>query len=99
MQTTGPKLEQHDEQAVPLEGLTYSFIVKIWVEEALNQPGRFVWRGHITHVPSAKRAYFQSLSAIPLFIVPFLAQMGARLNPYWRLRMLLHRLKEKQTDE
>ena len=62
------------------ESHTHSFIVKIWLEETLEEDGRARWRGHITHVPGGERQYLQDLSTILLFIEPYLEMMGVNLN-------------------
>jgi hypothetical protein len=61
----------------PTESRTHSFIIKIWLEEEMDEAGRTVWRGHITHVPGGERHYIQELNVIPLFIQPYLEKMGA----------------------
>jgi hypothetical protein len=61
----------------PTESNTHSFIIKIWLEEIVDETGRTVWRGHITHVPGGGRHYIQDLNAIPRFIQPYLQKMGA----------------------
>lgn len=50
------------------ESKTQSFIVRIWREE----DGHSTWRGHITHVPSGEKKYFQELSDITNFIKRYL---------------------------
>jgi hypothetical protein len=50
-----------------------SFIVKFWLEETVQESGRAVWRGHVTHVPSGERRYIREPSEIPAFISPYLA--------------------------
>jgi hypothetical protein len=72
-----------------LETNTHSFIVKIWLEETAEEAGQAVWRGHITHVPSSKRRYFQDLENVPLFIAPYLQEMGVDFRPPWRLKRWL----------
>ncbi len=57
---------------------TQSFIVKIWLEETLEEAGQIRWRGHITHVPSGDRRYAQTLDDLVAFIEPYLLQLGAR---------------------
>ena len=59
----------------PTESRTHSFIIKIWPEEEIDEAGRTIWRGHITHVPDGERQYIQELSAIPQFIQPYLDKM------------------------
>lgn len=63
-----------------LEWYIQSFIVRIWLEE--EPPGNRggVWRGQIIHVPSGKQQYFQELSQVEKFIIPFLEEMGARVD-------------------
>ena len=75
----------------PDEYGSHSFVVKIWLEETVQEAGRAVWRGHITHVPSGKRRYFGQLGEVAVFIRPYLAEMGVRqgLRAWWqRLRGL-----------
>lgn len=54
---------------------TCSFIVKVWVEENDEQNHDY-WRGHITHVFSGKRQYFEDLGVIGDFIMSYLTEMG-----------------------
>lgn len=70
----------------------HSFVVKIWLEETLEESGRAVWRGNITHVMSSKRAHFQGLDEIVLFVLPYMDEMGIRLGAGWRLWRFLRRL-------
>ncbi|RIK44215.1 MAG: hypothetical protein DCC55_03225 [Chloroflexi bacterium] len=58
------------------ERTTCSFIVKIWLEELSSKTGRPSWRGHITHVPSGSRKYFEDLNEIILFINFYLQALG-----------------------
>lgn len=53
---------------------TCSFIVKVWVEENDDQ-NHNDWRGHITHVFSGKRQYFDDLASTVNFILPYLEEM------------------------
>lgn len=59
-----------------LEPNTHSFIVKVWLEETAEEAGDAIWRGHITHVPTKKRQYVQTLDEISAFISVYLEQMG-----------------------
>lgn len=72
------------------EANTHPFIIKIWLEETGEGAGRATWRGHITHVPSGERRSLVSLGEIPLFVQPYLADMGVefeagRLRKIWRI--------------
>ena len=55
------------------ETQTHSFIIRIWLEEAEER----LWRGHVTHVPSGKRQYVETLEGISHFLDAYLQQMGA----------------------
>lgn len=53
-----------------------SFIIRIWLEETTEEAEQATWRGHITHVPSRKRHYFENLDEIKRFIAPYLESMN-----------------------
>jgi hypothetical protein len=59
-----------------IESNTHSFIVKVWLEEVHEESGKVIWRGHITHVPSGKRRYFEDLAIVNNFILHYLQEMG-----------------------
>jgi hypothetical protein len=73
------------------ESVSHSFIVKVWIEETAQEAGHVVWRGHITHVTTQERRYFQNLDEIARFIAPYLAQMGVRLPLRERIKESLSR--------
>jgi hypothetical protein len=60
-----------------------SFIIKIWVEEAADETGCAMWRGHITHVPSNARRYIQDFNDIYLFLTKHLEQLGIKQEKRW----------------
>ncbi len=64
----------------PPETDTHSFIVKIWLEETVQEAGKATWRGHITHVPSGERRYLRHLGDILDFIKPYLERMGVKVR-------------------
>jgi hypothetical protein len=57
-----------------------SFIVKVWIEETKEEAGQTLWRGHITHVSSGARQYFEDLNKVTLFMIPYLQAMGIEIN-------------------
>jgi hypothetical protein len=59
-----------------IESNTHSFIIKVWLEEVHEKSGRAIWRGHITHVPSGKRRYFEDLTIVNDFISHYLQKIG-----------------------
>ncbi len=58
-----------------LETTIQSFVIKIWLEETVDEAGKALWRGHITHIPSRQRVYLDELSEVIRFIIPYLEQM------------------------
>jgi hypothetical protein len=72
---------------------THSFIVRIWLEETVQQAGHAVWRGQITHVPGGEHRYLQELEEILDFIIPYLETMDVRLGMRWRVRQWLGRFR------
>lgn len=76
-----------------LESDSQSFVVRIWLEETVQETGRVNWRGHITHVPSGRRRYVKSLDEINVFIAPYLQAMGMDLGIGWHLKQWLRRKK------
>ncbi|GIV76645.1 hypothetical protein FKZ61_018020 [Litorilinea aerophila] len=75
----------------------HSFVLKIWIEESGDAAIPTKWRGHITHVPSGQRRYFEALEEIIHFVQPYLEEMGVQFAPRqglpqrW-LKCLRHRL-------
>jgi len=68
-----PRLERYEADRC-------SFIVKIWIEERGEGAQNALWRGYITHVPSNRRQYFQTLDTITTFIASYLEQMGVTID-------------------
>jgi len=69
----------------PLETVTHSFIVKIWLEQSSDSTHDVVWRGHITHIPSGNRAYVANLVSIIIFLLPYLRLLGVKTSLRWRI--------------
>ena len=57
-----------------IESPTHSFVIKIWEEDPQPEADEIVWRGHITHVISGKRQYFQQLDRVLPIIKAYLQQ-------------------------
>jgi hypothetical protein len=77
---------------------THSFIVKIWLEETVEQSGNAKWRGCVTHVSSGERRYVESLQAISEFIGRYLETMGVNLGFRQHIRHLLLRWREPREN-
>jgi hypothetical protein len=67
------------------ESYTHSFVIKIWLEESVEEVNTATWRGKITHVPGGENVHFLKLADIPLFIMPYLKAMGVQ-SP-WRYKV------------
>ena len=63
---------------------TESFVVKVWLEETVEEVGRAKWRGHVTHVASGERKYLESLTGVTAFIRPYLERWGVKFSFFWR---------------
>jgi hypothetical protein len=74
-----------------IEATSHPFIVRIWLEETPEEAGKAVWRGHITHVPSGDRCYFENLDTMSAFVGLHLERMGVRFGLWWRIRRWLSR--------
>jgi hypothetical protein len=72
-----------------VESSPQSFIVKVWLEETVEETGRASWRGHITHVPSGERRYLKDLDDIVTFVMPYLEEMGVQFRPRLRVKRWL----------
>jgi hypothetical protein len=58
----------------------HSFIIRIWLEETVEELGQAQWRGHITHIPDGNRRYIQDLFEITAYLIPYLRQMGVKID-------------------
>ncbi len=74
---------------------SHSFIVKVWLEEALEDGAEAAWRGHITHVPSQERRYLQTLDDAVDFVAPYLERLGVKPHSYRRGRLKRPRAKSE----
>lgn len=57
------------------ESSDYRFIIRIWLEETVEESGRALWRGKIAHVSSNEQAPIQELSDIVRFIRRYVMEM------------------------
>ena len=71
---------------------TQSFVVKVWLEETIEDEGRAKWRGHVTHVGTGERKYLERLSNIGAFIMPYLERSGVNFGLFRRFRLFVVRI-------
>ncbi len=71
------------------ERLSHSFVVKVWLEETVEEAGRALWRGRIAHIPGGEERYVQDLNGIAQFIQEYLVRMGVRPAPPSRMQRLM----------
>ena len=69
----------------------HPFVVRIWLEETVEEAGQASWRGHVTHVPSGKRYGLRELEDVIFIILPYLEGMGVQPSPGLRLRRWLRK--------
>jgi hypothetical protein len=81
-----PGKEQAGLNRDQVQGTGHPFVVRIWLEETADEARQAKWRGEITHLPSGKRSYVESLQDITGFIIPYLESMGVTINPRQRIR-------------
>lgn len=79
-----------------LQPTTFSFILKVWLEEKWVETGTGVWRGRITHVPSNAQRSIKSMDEVVAFIrsylePPFDDRKVAGVGVAGRLKRLLRR--------
>jgi hypothetical protein len=63
------------------ESKVHSFIVKLWLEDAVDETELAGWRGYVTHVPSGKRCYLQTLDDILGFVKPYVPEVEGTRDP------------------
>lgn len=79
---------------------TESFVVKVWLEETVEEAGRATWRGHVTHVASGERRYLESLTGVGTFIRPYLERWGVQFSFFDGLRdLVVERLRSRRTPK
>jgi len=79
-----PAKPQYDEQDQFIEPDTHSFILKVWLLRHEGARGGQNWRGHLTHVASNQRLYFESFLELNHLLTPYLEKMGVKLPFWWR---------------
>lgn len=55
-----------------IEERVHSFVVRIWAEDTINEAEEVTWRGHVTHIPSNTRRYFERIDTLSQFIAGYL---------------------------
>jgi hypothetical protein len=58
----------------PHEPHSHSFVVRIWLEETVEEAGDARWRGQVMHVPGGERRYVEDLESLCRFIAPYLRE-------------------------
>ena len=75
------------------EDSTHSFVIKIWLEQAVEETDKAVLRGHVTHVMSGKKHYVKNLDEITEFIFIYFKDLGVKISPFCKIKLWLKRLK------
>ena len=79
----------------PYEPNTHTFVIRLWLEETIQEQGKATWRGHITHLLTKQRRYLQDPDDVVLFILPYLAEMGVKIQLKWRIKWWLARWRQR----
>lgn len=66
------------------EPKVHSFIVKLRLEEAVDESGKAVWRGYVTHVPDGERCYLKQLSDLVDFIGRYVDGLTVERSSWFR---------------
>ena len=64
-----------------IESKGQSFVIRIWLEKSGLESEPFHWRGHITHVFSNERIYFEDLDDLAPFISRYIDTMTKKPPP------------------
>jgi hypothetical protein len=78
---------------------THSFVIKVWVNEVIQEQEPIVWQGRITHVPSGQVRHFVNVDEIAAFVTPYLQQLGVKPTWSWKIRQWLRRNGRSRNDE
>jgi hypothetical protein len=65
------QFESNDE----IETNSHTFVLKVWVEEIVEETKSAHWRGRITHVLNGEHIYFEDLETLQHFLEAYLAKM------------------------
>jgi hypothetical protein len=68
-----------------------SFIVRISIDESLDEPGQVEWHGQVTHVPGGKHRHVHSLDEVMEFVAPYLIESGVpqeRAARFWQTNLV-----------
>jgi hypothetical protein len=71
----------------------HSFIIKLWLEDSLENAKQTEWRGKITHVPGGEHRYIKSFDEIAEFISVHLKWTGVENPTDGWLRKWIGRLR------
>jgi hypothetical protein len=68
------------------ESQLHSFIIKLWLDDSLENAKPTAWRGKITHVPGGEHRYIKSSDEIAEFISVHLKWTGVETPTHGWLR-------------
>jgi len=68
------------------ESQLHSFIIKLWIEDPVDDAKRTAWRGQITHVPGGEHRYIKSFDEMADFVTAHSKCVGFENRPQGRLR-------------
>jgi hypothetical protein len=78
------------------ESQLHSFVIKLWLEDALENTTRTAWRAKITHVPGGEHRYIKSFDEMADFITVHLKWPGDETPSQGPVRRLIKRLNRRR---
>lgn len=78
------------------ESQLHSFIIKFWLEDALENTKPTAWRAKITHVPGGEHRYIKSFDEMADFITAHLGWTAVETHQPGLMRRLITRLKRRR---
>ncbi len=78
------------------ESQLHSFVIKFWLEDALENTKRTAWRAKITHVPGGEDRYIKSFDEMADFITAHLKWSDVETPSQGPMRRLIRRLKRRR---
>ena len=78
------------------ESQLHSFVIKFWLEDALEKTNRTAWSAKITHVPGGEHRYIRSFDEMADFITAHLKWSGVETPPQGPMRRLIRCLNRRR---
>jgi len=78
------------------ESQLHSFVIKFWLEDAVENTNRTAWRAKITQVPGGAHRYIKSFNEMADFMTAHLKWLGVEASAQGPVRRLIRRLNRRR---